>query len=179
MTLAFKHWEEVSTLDDETFLHGESSNSAMTGNSDGLNNITLENVGSFDFSNVNHPPNSSITDNSDGMNILTAGNDGNFDYPELYASTTNVLPPIFSTRDNNDMDNFGLLDMEFLEEDIQFSNTTGSFQIPGAADESVQDCSMENVEINKAKANLRWRKLFCVLRWLSVRRIVARKAMQF
>ncbi|KAK1359724.1 Calmodulin-binding protein 60 A like [Heracleum sosnowskyi] len=176
-TLAFKHWEEVSTLDDETFLHGESSNCAMAGNSDGLKNITLENVGSFDFPNVNHLSNSAMEESSDGMNIITPENDGNFDYPELYASTSDVLPPIFSTGDDNDMDNFGLLDMEFQEDDIHFSTTTGSFQIPGAADESVQDCSMENVEINKA--NLRWRKIFCVLRWLSVRRIVAKKAMQF
>lgn len=176
MTLAFKHWEEVLTLHDETSLHGESSNLAMEWSSDGLNNITLENVGSFEFSNVNYASNSAMAGSSDGMNILTRDNiDGNFDCPELFASTTDVQSPIFSTRETNDMENFGLLDMEFIEEDIQFSSTTCSYQIPSATYESMQDCSMENMETNKA--NLRWRKIFCVVRWLSVRRMVEKRAM--
>lgn len=141
MALAFKHWEEVLTLDDDTSLHVEFSNSTIAGS-------------------------------SDGMNILTSDNDG-FDYPQLYASTTDVLSPIIPSGNNNNMDNHELCDMEFFDEDIQFFGMHAG--LLSADDDLMLDCFTESAENSRAK--LRWRKLFCVLRWLTVRRIVARKAM--
>lgn len=186
VVLAFKQWEEVVALDDDTSL---------------VDGFSL-------LSKVLYPSNLPMAGSSDSINILTSVKDVSFDYPQRSVST----PDVYTLGCASSMDDCSIRSIESI--DVRFDQTL-SFPTQAAnslicdtesitrallEDEHLQyfdtDCSLQSScpesqadqssgvdgflyahsAVAIVKAHRRWTILFSVLRWFSIRRIVARKS---
>lgn len=189
MILAFNKWEEVVALDESSLLSNVnySSNSFMAGSSNGVNILSSNNFGSFEPQLDASTPDIMSTfysmrpaTNADGFGSHDAESievnfDQNLSVPDLIA-------------DSLICDSGSITQSLCLDNHQQLFDTIGS----------VQNCSLGLHGVNAdlysvisgflpnhsaateaiTKAQRRWRMLFSVLRWFSIRRIVARKSVQ-
>ncbi|KAK1357811.1 calmodulin-binding protein 60 A [Heracleum sosnowskyi] len=187
--LAFKKWEEVVALDESSLLSNDyyPSNSSMAGSSNGINILSSNNDGSFE------PQFDASTPDlvTSFYSMRSANNTDNFGLHDAESIEVN-LEQSLSVPDlvaNSFICDSGSITQSLGADDhLHLFDTLGSFQNPSPGihgangdlyslvSEFVHGHSVATDGITKAQR--RWRMLFSVLRWFSVRRIVARKSMQ-
>ncbi|MCD9559230.1 hypothetical protein HAX54_017087 [Datura stramonium] len=188
---AFRHWEEVVSFEDETSLMDWvmqistvqfSSNSPMVGNSDASDNVlTSQKVSRSEYPQLSAstpdimPSFCSIAGFSSLDDYVLHGIDNmdvRFDQPlnfpgqdtnSLMADTDSITPP-------------------FCDDDhLPFFDTDYSLPSPNFAPSPDLQCAVNSFLAHSStilpldKAQRRWKMLFSVLRWFSVRRIVNRR----
>ncbi|OIT28561.1 calmodulin-binding protein 60 a [Nicotiana attenuata] len=187
---AFRHWEEVVSFEDESSLMDWvmqisavqiSSNSSMMGSSDANDNVlTSQKISRTDYQHLSAstpdimPSFCSIAGFSSLDDYVLHGIDNmdvRFDQPlnfpgqdadSLMADTDSITPP-------------------FCEGDhLPFFDTDYSLPSPNFAPSPDLQCAVNSFLARSSilppdKAQRRWKMLFSVLRWFSVRRIVNRR----
>ncbi|XP_059303550.1 calmodulin-binding protein 60 A-like [Lycium ferocissimum] len=190
---AFRHWEEVVSFEDESSLMDWvmqistvqfSSNSPMVGTSDGSDNVLAsQKVNRSEYQQLSAstpdimPSFCSIAGFSTLDDYVLHGIDNmdvTFDQPlnfpgqdtnSLMADTDSITPPPFCDDDH-----------------LSFFGTDYSLPSPNFAPSPDLQCAVSSfLSHNSAivpldKAQRRWKMLFSVLRWFSVRRIVNKRS---
>ncbi|KAM3246834.1 calmodulin-binding protein 60 A [Capsicum annuum] len=188
---AFRHWEEVISFEDESSLMDWvmqisavqfSSSSPLVGNSDASDNVlTSQKVSRSEYQQLSAstpdimPSFCSIAGFSSLDDYVLHGIDNmdvRFDQPlnfpgqdtnTLMADTDSITPP------------------SFCDDDLPFFDTNYSLPSPGFAPSPDLQCAVNSFLAHSSaivpldKAQRRWKMLFSVLRWFSVRRIVNRR----
>ncbi|CAN4088247.1 unnamed protein product [Withania somnifera] len=190
---AFRHWEEVVSFEDESSLMvwvmqistvQFSSNSPMMGNSDaGDNVLTPQKVSRSEYQQLSAstpdimPSFCSIAGFSSLDDYVLHGIDNmdvSFDQPlnfpgqdttSLMADTDSITPPSFCDDDH----------LPFFDTDYSLPSPTFVPSSPDLQYAVNSFLSHRSTILPLDKAQRRWKMLFSVLRWFSVRRIVNRR----
>ncbi|KAL3512935.1 hypothetical protein ACH5RR_025652 [Cinchona calisaya] len=181
---AHRHWADVVLVDDEASLMD----------------------GSLFLSTIEYSSNTPMLVTSSGSKVLNSLKNGKCDYPESSNSSPDVMPSIYALGGSNILDDYSLPIMDSMDplgipgqvannmicdtdsmtrafyedEHLQFFDPDFALQSstlgPSSTDlqTTVDGFIMGTVPIDKA--HRRWKMLFSVLRWFSVRRIAARKS---
>ncbi|XP_057950740.1 calmodulin-binding protein 60 A [Malania oleifera] len=185
--LAFEHWAEVVSYDDETSILSSTSNT----------------------SNVLYRSGSPGMESSNGTKLLTSPKIGRFDYTQPVVSSPDIVSSIYSIGCGSSLDDYplhgiGSLDLgydnhplgftgqvanslicdtesmtqAFCDDHLQFLEADCSLQCQTPSLESQADLQsavngfLYSRSTAVAHAQRRWRKLFNVLRWFSIRKAV-------
>ncbi|XP_057474610.1 calmodulin-binding protein 60 A-like [Actinidia eriantha] len=180
---AFKQWKDVLPFDDEA--------SFLDCSSRLFNNDVYIN--------------SAMGETSDGCKILTSQQIEVFDYPPPSVCSPDVIPSIYSIGGMTSLDDLGLYDQPLSfpgqvanslicetesiaqafceDEHLRYFEADCSLQPPTSSLESESDlhCTVNGFLLARSpafapSAQRRWKKVFSVLRWFSVRRTVAKKS---
>ncbi|XP_057465917.1 calmodulin-binding protein 60 A-like isoform X2 [Actinidia eriantha] len=181
---AFKQWKDVHPFDDEASLLDWSSRL--------FNNDVYTN--------------SAMGETSDGAKILTSQQIEGFDYPPPSVCSPDVIPSMYSIGGMTSLDDLGLYDQPLSfpgqvanslicetesiaqafceDEHLRYFEADCSLQPPTSSLESESDlhCAVNGFLLARSpafapSAQRRWKKVFSVLRWFSVRRTVAKKSL--
>uniref|UniRef100_A0A5B7ACG9 Calmodulin-binding protein 60 A n=1 Tax=Davidia involucrata TaxID=16924 RepID=A0A5B7ACG9_DAVIN len=183
---AFKHWEEVVSFDDEASLMDDSSclssvlypsNSPMTESSDGSKILSSQKIGRFDYL---QPSVSSPDIMPSIYSIGSVSSMDEFGLPDIEnMDPTYDQPFSFPGQVTNSL----IYDTESIsqafceDEPLPYFNGDCALQSQKSSLESKVDLHSGFLLAPSAyvKAQRRWKMIFCVLRWFSIRRIVAKK----
>ncbi|KAF1002987.1 hypothetical protein AG4045_001321 [Apium graveolens] len=187
--LAFNKWEEVVALDESSLLSNDYHplNSSMAGSSSGINILSSSNFVSFE------PQLDASTSDivTSFYSMRSDNNMDNFGFQDSESIEVNFdhslsVPDLVANSFT--CDSGSITQSLCADNHHQPFDTLGSFQNPSlpvhGADADLYSLVSEFMHSHSGategitKAQRRWRMLFSVLRWFSVRRIVARKSMQ-
>ncbi|KAJ4712268.1 Calmodulin binding protein-like [Melia azedarach] len=187
---AFKHWEEVVSFEDETSLTGGSShlpnvlctsNSPMTDVSNGSKILASHKMGGSDFTQRNASSPDIIS------SIYSVGGISGLDDYNLHSIENMGLRYEQCLSYPGQISNSLICDAEsisqaFCDEDhLRFFDTDlppQSLSLDSQADlQSAVDSFLlaRSTSLAMGKAQMRWTKLFSVLKWFSIRKIVTLK----
>uniref|UniRef100_A0A5B7AC87 Calmodulin-binding protein 60 A n=1 Tax=Davidia involucrata TaxID=16924 RepID=A0A5B7AC87_DAVIN len=184
---AFKHWEEVVSFDDEASLMDDSlclypSNSPMTESSNGSKILTSYKIGRFDY------PQPSVSSPDIMPSIYSIGSMSSIDDFGLPNIDNMDLRYDQSLSFSGQVANSLICDTEsftqaFCEDEHLQYFTDCALQSQNSSLESRADLQSAlngfllapSTPVGNDKAQRRWTMLFSVLKWFSIRRIVAKK----
>jgi len=187
---AFEHWEQVISFDDEASLVGGSSqlsdvaytsSSPQTENSSGSKFLASQKIGGFDYAQ----PSASSPDIM--SSIYTVGGVNGLDDYALQGIENMGLRYDQTLNFNGQVSNSLICDTDSLahafcdEEHLRFFDTdlqSQNLSLETQADlQSAVDGFLlaRSTAVAVYKAQRRWAKISCVLKWFSVRKLVATK----
>ncbi|KAG2679005.1 hypothetical protein I3760_11G030300 [Carya illinoinensis] len=171
---ALKHRGEVITFDDEASLVG----------------------GSSELTNVLYAVSSPRTESSNGSKLLASHKIGGFDYTQQSASSPDIISSIYSVGGTSGLDDYALPSLDGMglryDQALCFPGQVTNSLICNTAPMSQAFCDEDHLQFFDTdltavdnfllphstpvgKAQRRWTKLFSVLKWFSIWRIVALK----
>ncbi|XP_044481216.1 calmodulin-binding protein 60 A-like [Mangifera indica] len=184
---AYKHWEEVTSFEDEASLMGSPSQ----------------------LTNAFCTSSSPMTGNSNESKTLASQKMGGFDYPQLNAPSPDIIPSIYPVGSVTGLDDYGLHSIEnmglrydqtlnypgqvsnalicdtesithsFCDEDhLRFLDTDHQAQSMSLESQADLQSAVDGFLLRRSticKAQTRWTKLFSVLKFFYIRRVVAKR----
>jgi len=197
---AFTNWEKVVSFDDEASLinaSGRLFSYTTCANSADIKVLTSQKIGEFDYPQTSLcSPDTMPAD----IEVLTPQKIDEFNYPQTSLCSPDTMPSVYSMGHLNILDDFGLHDIDHLDlsydETINFNGQVTNSLFCEPEDDRLQyfgaDCSFQSgnsrfesdlhsavngflLPRSAAFAQRRWAMVFSVLKWFSIRKIVAKK----
>lgn len=197
---AFTNWEKVVSFDDEASLinaSGHLFSYTPCANSADTKVLTSQKIGEFDFPQTSLcSPDTMPAD----IKVLTPQKIDEFNYPQTSLCSPDTMPSVYSMGHLNILDDFGLHDIDHLDlsydETINFNGQVTNSLFCEPEDDRLQyfdaDCSFQSgnsrfesdlhsavngflLPRSAAFAQRKWTMVFSVLKWFSIRKIVAKK----